>query len=95
MSALWEILLDLSYCDGFIDISALGSVYNLNLSHCDRITDVSALGTVHTLNLSHCSGISDVSALGTVYDLDLSDTKIVDVSALNAVLKLKFTSSAY
>ena len=56
--------LNLSYCTGITDVSALGKVENLNLSFCYRITDVSALGKVKNLHLLYCTSITDVSALG-------------------------------
>merc|ERR1712147_596983 len=61
--------LDLSFCYGLTDISALGgcgSLHKLDLSFCEGLTDISPLGgcgSLHTLNLSH-TGLDDISALG-------------------------------
>ena len=81
-----KIKLDLSWCAGITDVSALGKVHTLNLYRCINITDVSALGSVHTLYLEGCINITDVSALGSVYDLNLQGCiGITDVSMLGSV----------
>ena len=81
-----QLSLNLSYCGGITDVSALCEVHTLDLSCCSGITDVSALGRVHTLDFSDCTRITDVSALGGVHTLNLTDCPgITDVSALGGV----------
>ena len=64
-----KIKLDLSWCTGITDVSALGSVHTLDLSYCENITDVSMLESVHTLYLWGCTGITDTSMLTGVINL--------------------------
>jgi hypothetical protein len=59
--------LNLSYCTGIADVSALSGVHELNLYRCKGIRDVSALSRVHILNISHV--VADFSKLTYVRNL--------------------------
>jgi hypothetical protein len=87
------IELNLSYCTGVTDVSALGGVHTLDLTWTD-VNDVSALGGVHTLDLSWCKAVTDVSALGGVTTLTLKGCRAVtDVSALGNVTTLDLSQT--
>merc|ERR1711998_701680 len=61
-----QLSLNLSHCDGIIDMSVLEGVNSVNLSHCSEIVDVSALRSFSSVNLSHCPGVKDMSILRDV-----------------------------
>jgi hypothetical protein len=76
-------VLDIAYCRGISDVSALGNVPELHLTLCTLITDISALRNVKQTHLEDFDG-TDVSGLENVERLFLSGScpKISDISML-------------
>lgn len=70
-----------------VDVSALGTVRDLDLTGCVEVVDVSALGNVKRLSLARCRLVVDVSALANVRYLELSGSGVSDHSALSDQMK--------
>ena len=78
--------LNMGWCRGVSDVSALGALHTLNMYACDGVTNVSALGSLHTLNMWRCWRVTDVSALGGLHTLVVAECyKVTDVSALGGL----------
>jgi hypothetical protein len=82
-------------CKLLTDVSALGSVRNLDLSMCTGIRrGLRCLGKVHTLNLAWCTQVTDadIAHLGSVSDLNLFNCRnITDVTPLGGVKVLNLS----
>ena len=76
-----QLYIDLSECDGVIDVSVLQFVHYLDLSGCKNITDISPLANVNTLMFCGCKQITiaNINTLKNVNTMFFSLPNITDI----------------